>query len=125
MAGTAGTVTLTEQTYSVVKKIKAEWTSGTGDYAGAASGTTTAAFDGQILALVTDPDGDDAPSDNYDITLTDADGIDVLWGAGADRDTANTEYVTSGLGYVANSKLTFTIASAGDAKEGVAYIYIR
>jgi hypothetical protein len=121
----AGTVTIAETIHSSVKKIKFTWTSGTGAEGGTASGTTTHAYSGKLDLLVTDP-GSTAPTDNYDITLTDDDGVDVLSNAGADRDTANTERVLgTSLGSVAGSKLTFSVAAAGDAKEGVAYVYIR
>jgi hypothetical protein len=121
----AGTVTAVETTFSSVKKIVWSWTSGTGAEGGTASGTTTAPFDGEILALITDP-GATAPTDNYDVTVTDADGHDVLLGAGADRDTVNTEYVAkASLGAVAASKLTLNITNAGDAKVGVVVLYVR
>ena len=45
-----------------------------------------------LHSMVTDP-GSTAPSDNYDITIEDSDGVDVLGGAGVNRDTANTERV--------------------------------
>jgi hypothetical protein len=121
----AGTVTITETIHTTVKKIKFAWTSGTGGEGGTASGTTTYAYDGKLELLTTDP-GATAPSDDYDITITDSDSIDVLAGAGANRDTANTEQVLgSSLGAVAGSKLTINITNAGDAKVGTAYLYIR
>jgi hypothetical protein len=121
----AGTVTTTETTHTSVKKIKFAWTSGTGGEGGTASATTTYAYDGKIELLTTDP-GSTAPTDNYDITLTDGDSVDVLAGAGANRDTTNTEQaVASSLGVVAGSKLTLNVTNAGDAKEGVVYVYIR
>jgi hypothetical protein len=43
-----------------------------------------------LYMIVTDP-GSPAPTDNYDITITNAIGLDVLGGAGENRDTANTE----------------------------------
>ena len=46
---------------------------------------------GRLLQIVTDPDGDTAPQDNYDITITDSGGADMLLGVAANRDTANTE----------------------------------
>ena len=46
---------------------------------------------GRLLQIATNPDGTTAPQDNYDITITDADGIDVLQGVGANRDTAHSE----------------------------------
>lgn len=49
-------------------------------------------YGGYIVRVVTNP-GTNAPSDNYDLTLTDADGVDVVGGALANRDTSNTESV--------------------------------
>ena len=46
---------------------------------------------GRLLQIVTDPDGDTAPQDNYDITISDSGGADMLLGVAANRDTANTE----------------------------------
>lgn len=118
----AGTVTIAETIHGTIKKIVFSWTSTAG---GAADGTTTLPYDGKLIGLTTNPDAT-APTDNYDLTVTDVDGHDVLLGAGADRDTANTEHVAeASLGAVAGSKLTFTIAAAGDSKVGVAILWIR
>ena len=46
---------------------------------------------GRLLQIITDPSGDTAPQDNYDITVTDSGGADLLLGVGANRDTTNTE----------------------------------
>lgn len=124
----AGTVAFTETRVGNVKKLKIAWTSGTsGGDAGNATGASTYAYDGKVELLTTIPSGGGtAPSDNYDITLTDSDGVDVLGGGGTDRDTANTEQVlASNLGAVASSKLTFTVSNAGNGKAGTAYVYIR
>lgn len=124
----AGTVTITETTHTVVKKIKFAWSSGTsGGDAGNATGTTTAAYDGKLELLTTIPSGGGtAPDDNYDIAITDSDSVNVLAGGGADRDTANTEQVLgTSLGAVAGSKLTFTVTNAGNGKAGTAYLYVR
>lgn len=120
-----GTLTLTEEVFSSVKKITFAWTC---DASGNVSGTsTTGAFTGEILRLVTVPAAaGSAPTDNYDIIINDEDGTDVLMGAGANRDTANTEQVlASSLGVVANDKLTLGISNAGNAKSGTVYLYIR
>ena len=110
----AGTVTISEEIHSSVKKIVFTWTSTAG---GAADGTTTGAYTGKVLALVTDPDGPAAPTDNYDITLPDAEGDDVLQALGIDRDTATTEKVAIVLSgtslhpvVAASDVLTLTIA---------------
>jgi hypothetical protein len=50
----------------------------------------TKKFSGRLLALETDP-GATAPTANYDLTITDANGLDVLQGVGANRHTSNTE----------------------------------
>src|SRR3990167_1003625 len=47
---------------------------------------------GELLALETNP-GSPAPTANYDITITDEDGLDVLHGVGANRHTTDTEKV--------------------------------
>ncbi len=52
----------------------------------------TTKIGGLLLALETNP-GSTAPSSNYDITLVDGDGHDVLEGVGANRHTSNTEKV--------------------------------
>lgn len=119
----AGTVTATEKTYANVKKLSFSWSS---DSAGDATKTTSETYNGRVLALLTDPDGDDAPTDNYDVVINDSDSHDILLGAGADRDEANTEYVTeSSLGAVSDSVLSLSVSNAGSGKAGVVAIWIR
>ena len=119
----AGTVTITEETFGTVKKVKFAWTS---DASGNADKTSAEAFSGAIERLVTVPDGSDAPTDDYDVVVNDEDGNDVLMGAGADRDTANTEQVlASSLGIVANDKLDVVVSNAGNAKKGTVILYLR
>lgn len=121
VASLSAAVTVAETRHTVVKKIKFSWTS---DGSGDATGATSFAYDGKVELLTTDPT--DAPTDNYDITITDSDGVDVLAGAGANRDTTNTEQVLgTSLGAVAGSVLTITVANAGATKSGVAYLYVR
>lgn len=116
-----GTVTVTEKYEAGVCKIQWSWTSTAG---GAAALATTKRFFGQVLALVTDP-GSTAPTDNYDITITDDDSYDVMQGAGADRDTANTETAVPTATSVAFGALTLNVTNAGSAKVGVATLYIK
>lgn len=52
----------------------------------------TEAIEGRLLKLVTNP-GAVQPTDNYDLTIEDQHGHDVLEGVGANRDTLNTEEV--------------------------------
>lgn len=111
-----------------IKKLSTSWTSAT-------DGTVTATlnFAGRILRVVTDP-GATAPTDNYDVTLVDGNGVDLFMGRGVDRDTANTEQFCPGLpitdGTTTNvvpvthyGDATLTIANAGNTKIGVVIIY--
>jgi hypothetical protein len=120
----AASVAASEERFGTVKKVKFVWVSAAD---GSASGATTYPYSGEILRLVTVPAGaPSVPTDNYDVTVTDEDGTDVLMGAGANRDEANTEQVlASSLGCVANDKLTINVTNAGDTKGGTLYLYIR
>jgi hypothetical protein len=122
----AGTVTITEVGYRPTKKIVFAWTAGTVAEAGTASGTTTADFWGECVGLTTIPGtGGDAPDDNYNVTITDVHGHDVLLGAGLLRDTANTEHVTrASLACCAGSLLTINVTAAGSANKGTAILYL-
>ena len=122
----AMSVTITDAESKGITKIKFDWESDVS--AGTATGTTPAPYSGKVLALVTDPGGT-APTDNYDITITDVDGLDVLAGQGANRDTATTEYVidsdSTPLGVVADTQLTINVSAAGNSKLGIAYLYLQ
>lgn len=123
---TAQVVTITESsnTKSAVKKIVWDWAC---TEAGVVTGSvTTAKYTGQVVRLITNPDAStDNPTDDYDVQVLDADSTDVLMGAGANRDTANTEQVlASSLGYVYDSALTLEITNAGDAKKGLVILYV-
>lgn len=116
--------TITETTHGSVKKIKFAWTSD--DAAGTATGTTTVPYSGRFIGLITVPSAVTAPDVNYDITITDVDGVDLLLGAGANRHNINTEFVAeASMAGVAHSKLTLNVAAAGNAKLGEVYLLIR
>jgi hypothetical protein len=128
----AGTLTVTREVRKgdhkgakLIQKIKVAWTS---DASGNAD-TSIENLHGFLVKMVTDPDGSAAPTDNYDITLVDELGIDALADAGLNRDTANTEQVYPIATGAQTPVLlcgthTFTVANAGNAKSGVAYLYI-
>ena len=122
MAGSS--MIFTEIIFPTVQKIKAVWASD--DAAGTASGTTTQYYSGRFLGLITDP-GVPAPDDNYSLTITDDDGVDLLLGsAAANRDETNTEFILeASMAGVAMSKLTFNISGAGNSKQGTIYLLIR
>lgn len=116
----AGTVTVEEASFEGICRIKWTWTSTAG---GAADLVTTKGYYGEVLALFTNPDAT-APTDDYDITITDELGFDVMQGAGANRDTANNETAVPTAKSVAFGPLTLNVTNAGAAKAGVAVLYI-
>jgi len=99
------------------------WTS---DASGNVSGNTKQLPYGYVIRVETDP-GSTAPTDNYDVTLLDTGGIDIIQGVGADRDTANTETTnfSSPLWHDGSRVVDLTIANAGNAKVGVLTLWIR
>jgi len=88
------------------------------DSGSASAEATTAAINGIVIMVETDP-GATAPLDNYDLTITDALGADIMGGALANRDTANTEraYPLSSTTIVeapVSSILTFNCAAGSN-----------
>lgn len=135
---TAQVVTITESgdngnaLLKGIQKIVWEWTSTDGGAVAASTTdgenpTTEGKYTGKLIRLITDPgDSGDAPTDNYDVTILDSDGYDVLMGAGADRDTANTEQVLeASLGICLYSTLSLRVSTAGDANKGKVILYIQ
>ena len=115
----AGTVTVVYPDKSFkVGAIVVSWTS---DASGDADGTVT--LDGAIVRVATNPDGTDVPTDNYDITLVDADSIDILATEGNNRDTSTSEQVFPTDTPFHQGDITFTVANAGNAKKGVCTLY--
>lgn len=129
----AASVAVTYRRHGSTRIAVVDWTS-----ASDGSATGEVELDGQLIKFVTNP-GATAPSDNYDITLVDEDGIDVAEGLLANRDTSNSEEVyafkqvtLTGTGSDAaalpiyhGGPVTFTLASAGDSKVGQLKVYMR
>lgn len=118
-----------------VRKIIGTWTSdGSGD-----ASASTKKIAGRILKIATNP-GATAPTDNYDITVTDANSLEIFAVAIAaqqpiNRDTANSEQqypmvlnsdasaLAMAIQPVVCDVLTIAVANAGAAKNGVLEIY--
>lgn len=95
--------------------------------AGGAASEQTKKVSGKVKRMVTNPDNTDTPSANWDLTITDEDGVDILEGEGANRDPAGagtSEEFVFPLSALVASKLTFTVANAGNAKKGVVKLYL-
>lgn len=112
---------------SPIQVIQLAWTTvATGAFT---STDTNYTGEGFLYMVETDPDGTAAPTDDYDITLTNANGVDIMGGALANRDTANTEIVMPLLNgnYTAIpfiGTLTLAITNAGANKSGKVRLYL-
>lgn len=102
-----------------VRKYVVSWTS---DASGDA--TATLPLDGAIMRVVTNPDDTAAPTDNYDVTIVDGDGLDLLNSEGLDRDTLNSEQIFPTNPPFHNGDVTVTIANAGNTKAGTVTLYV-
>ncbi len=120
----AGTVVLAEEGWGTVRKVTVAWTSSAG---GAADLQTTNPFSGKCFLLTTVPSGGGtAPTDLYDITALDEDGVDILAGAGANRATATVQQVLdASLGGIAQDRIYWHVTNAGNAKVGTIYLLLR
>ena len=85
-----GTTATTHENYGHIRRITVDFVASSTD--GSVPDTVLPRFEGRIAELTTNP-GAVAPTDNYDLTLIDAEGADRLQGLGANRDTATTESV--------------------------------
>lgn len=119
-----------------VSKVIVDWTSDSAT--GAVTGTTRKIV-GRLIKAVTDP-GATAPSDDYDIDLTDSEGANVLTPCQStleNRDTANTEEVyflvkdaagtplAQSLHPVVCDPLTIAVTNAGNSKVGQLILYYQ
>lgn len=119
---TTGTVVVTETTIKQVRKVSFAWTSTSG---GAAGETTRFRYTGKVLAVCTVPGtSGDAPDDNYDIRLLDADNVDVANGQLANRHTSTTQWVFASLGHIVHDKMTIEVTNAGSANTGTCHVFI-
>jgi hypothetical protein len=130
MAGSS--MTFSYDDVGTVKKITIDWVSDS--LLGTVSGTTKK-LSGFLLKGVTDPDGVAAPTANYDITLTDPEGGNILANCFddlVDRHTANIESVD----FIINDAqagsaqrpcvadvITVGVAAAGNSKAGRLVLY--
>lgn len=95
MAGSSTTTTRSElrnrRQEIVGEYVKVAWTADDSD--GSVPDTTLNRLRGFIVRVKTNP-GATAPTDDYDLSLEDSDGDDVLVTLLNDRDTADSEFVT-------------------------------
>ena len=111
------------------KKYVITWTADDADGSVPSTQSNSDIF-GFIVRVVTNP-GATTPTADYDITITDEDGVDVLGGEGADRSASASEQIIPKLGssygpcYV-NSKLTFNLSNNSEnSAVGEVIIYVE
>ena len=116
---------------SDIRKYTLTWQSSSGG----AVDFTTPAIAGELIGIEFDP-GATAPTANYDITLTDENGLDVMAGQGANLSATVTTMVKPGIPFkdgvttsvapmIVHGTLVLAITNAGDTKNGVIVLYMR
>ena len=127
MSFAAGSLTQKTESRGSLHCLVITWTSASG---GTFTSVPTKNIDGLVYYVLTDPDDETAPSDNYDITLKNSNGYDIMGGKLANRDEATTEvsqpYDGTAGSYVAFpviGPLTLAIADMGNSTSGVIKIY--
>lgn len=107
------------------KYVEWDWLSdGSGDY----SQDSVEAIDGVITRAVFIPDsGDTAPTDAYDVVLTDEHSVDVLHSLGANRSGTSTNNLElrDELSSQVSGLLTLTVSNAGAANGGTVRVYYK
>jgi len=112
----AGTVTqdLTRNNRTHVHKLVFSWTGDTSNGTVPATASSVP-IDGYVFMVTTNP-GSPSPTDGYDITLTDSDGVDIMGGELLARDETDSEQAVPkvdavyGARYVSGT-VTLTISS--------------
>tara|TARA_Y100000310_G_scaffold299414_1_gene334250 strand:+ start:356 stop:760 length:405 start_codon:yes stop_codon:yes gene_type:complete len=104
------------------------------DASGDVDTTTFDAMDGTIIQVEFTPDsGGTQPSNNYDLTILDEHGADVLNGEGSNLSNTDAEHAVPLIGSGANinkrwyhhaGTLQPVVANGGNAKGGITYLYI-
>lgn len=112
----AGTVVLQHCTIGNIRNVIATCTADAAD--GSFPATLLPAIEGRILALATNP-GATAPQDNYDVTLVNQHGYDVLQSLGLNRHTTSTQqvpilYSSTGTHPAVDETDTLTLTIAGN-----------
>jgi len=118
-----GTVTITEQTLSMIKKVTFDWTATTG----AAGDATTKYYDGEVLRVVCM----ETSTTGYALELNDNNGVDLLGGQGAALTSGGADFGTSTGGSITyplsavSSKITLAITGCTTGSTGQTIVYVR
>ncbi len=124
----AGSITATASQVGALTRYDIDWLS---DASGDVSGNTFSVKTGELVEVRFTPDGGGTqPTDAYDLTITDADGTDILAGTGANLSNAAASAVVPVIStyfrrHLAAGLLTPVIANAGNAKGGNIVLLVR
>ena len=122
----AQVVTITQDSVEYpLQKIQWDWLSATG---GTVSSAASGWYCGKIVKVSLASDAaPTAPTNGYDVTIEDGDGLDVLCGEGADVTASATVYINdpTKMLWVRSGTLTLKVAAAGDEKGGVVTMLIQ
>lgn len=122
----SGTVTVEELINGPIKRITFTWTS---NASGQASGPTLNSYDGTVTAVALVPGTTTTqPDNNYDVTLTDSVGTDLLNNYGQNNSNSADHNLTQlqigDLPAFTAGLLTLNVTGAGDANSGTVIVYI-
>jgi len=120
-----GSVTITRS--RLQKNLEAITIAWTSDGAGAVSGNPFAVGAGPLWQAKFVPgSGADQPDDNYDVTINDEDGCDVLLGDGVNLSNSEAAIVgaISPIALLDGQALDLVVANAGDSKMGTVTLII-
>ena len=127
-----GAISQTHNKARTIRVLTLAWTSSSDT--GAVSGIESQDLDGELLSVTFTPGtAGTQPSDQYDVTLLDDDGFDVLQGKGANRSnvTATMLCPLIGDGTTTNQRVPLagtyqlTVAAAGNSKTGTVTLRYR
>ena len=124
----AGTITTTVTKSGALSKYKMDWLS---DASGDVDVDAIPMIQGEIQSVHYFPDaGGTQPSDNYDLTMADSFGVDILTGTGANLSQTTDTYAVPALStyfkvVIEAGSYDLVIANAGNAKGGIVEVVIR
>ena len=124
----AGSITTTVSKKNSLVKYKMDWLS---DASGDVDVDAIPMIQGEIQSVHYFPDaGGTQPSDNYDLTMTDSYGVDILTGTGANLSQTTDTYAVPALStyfkvVIEAGSYDLVIANAGNAKCGIVEVIVR
>lgn len=134
MCADTGTVSQVTTKLGPVIKNTFTWTTGTNNNSVVTTGET--ALRGEILRVTFDPRTSASPTNAYDVTIKDEEGIDLLAGLGSSLSTNTVTTVRPGIAtsvgtvsniapYAVNGPVLLSVTNSGHSKSGKIIIYTK